>query len=116
MTEGLLVKQCWSLKQFKSLNKDFPNKQTVKSQIRGSQMTAPQAKLGQIRPPTLQVWPLVSFKRNIQRYDIYSVPGLEIVIYLHIEGALYAQKSVTSWFLTPKWMKAKNFEKKLSIL
>ena len=25
--------------------------------------------------------------------------GLGIVIYLHIEGALYAQKSVPSWFL-----------------
>ena len=26
-------------------------------------------------------------------------PGIGIVIYLHIEGTLYAQKSVPSWFL-----------------
>ena len=28
-----------------------------------------------------------------------TLPLLGIVIYLHIEGALYAQKSVPSWFL-----------------
>ena len=31
--------------------------------------------------------------------DNFLQPILGIVIYLHIEGALYAQKSVPSWFL-----------------
>ena len=31
--------------------------------------------------------------------DPYKRPVLGIVIYLYIEGALYAQKSVLRWFL-----------------
>ena len=39
--------------------------------------------------------------------DEWHRPPLEyvgIVIYLHIEGALYAQKSVRSWFLAVFWL------------
>ena len=41
-------------------------------------------------------------KKVIQTMTIATflcVRRVEIVIYLHIEGALYAQKSVPSWFL-----------------
>ena len=48
------------------------------------------------------VW---SVKISIAKTDVFAiecldqVPVVGIVIYLHIEGALYAQKSVSSWFL-----------------
>ena len=46
---------------------------------------------------------LITWRSNAQCVFIRTLscsePWLGIVIYLHIEGALYAQKSVPSWFL-----------------
>ena len=59
--------------------------------------------------------PLMHFSVNSLKLGLQ----LGIVIYLHIEGALYAQKSVPSWFLAVFDSKIDvcwNLKKKLSIL